>query len=168
MEAGHSRTHRSLRALFTFTRAIWLGRNDVLHKDKETIETKAYTVESAELRHFHANPNLLPSADRHYCTISLKRLLGSRPSVRRRWLRRVRTARANLIKDGKTQQRMTQYTEQTARNPPRRISATDPIKKNNSNVRSVTTQQRMTTFYPGRPPDSTDKNTTINPPPAKN
>ena len=109
-------------------------------------------------RHFHANPNLLPSAGRHYCSISLKRLLGSRPSVRRRWLRRVRTARSNLIKNGKTQQLMTQFsTEQTTQNPPRNISATAPNRKNNSNVRSVTTQQRMTAFFPGRPPDSTDK-----------
>jgi hypothetical protein len=153
MEAGTSRTHRSLQSLFTFTREIWLGRNEVLHRDKEQNDSKVYSVESAELRYFHSNPNLLPSADKHYCQISLQRLLGSRPSVRRRWLRRVRAARATLIRDGKTQQRMTQFTESQPknRNLHRNNAATEFT--NPVLIRSVTTQQRMTAFFPGRPPD---------------
>ena len=154
MEAGISRTHRSLQSLFNFTRDIWLGRNDVLHRDKEKTDSTVYSVESAELRYFHSNPNLLPSSDKHYCQISLQRLLGSRPSVRRRWLRRVRTARANLIREGKTQQRITQFTETQPkyRNLHRNNAATESM--NPVPIRSVTTQQRMTAFFPGRPPDS--------------
>ena len=97
--AGTHRTQQLLQALHIFTRSLWLGRNGVLHKDKDAVDSKVYSVESAELRHYHANPTLLPRSDQHYCNIPLQRLLQSRPSVRRRWLRRVRHAQACFTKD---------------------------------------------------------------------
>ena len=167
MDAGTSRTHQSLKLLSIFTRNIWLGRSEILHRDKETIDTKIYSVESAELRHFHENPDFLPSADRHYCKISLQRLLGSRPSVRRRWLRRVRTARSNLIRDGKTQQRMTQFLEGIQQHGNLWREHLDiPPPRNQALNRSITTQQRMTSHFPGRPPDSIT-NPIPNPPPSQ-
>ena len=104
MNAGKYRIQQILNALFTFTRTLWLARNDVLHKEQDATESTIYTMESAELRHYHANPTLLPRSDQHYCSLPLQRLLlRSRPSVRRRWLRRVKTARASFLKDGKHQ-----------------------------------------------------------------
>jgi hypothetical protein len=47
--------------------------------------------------------------DQHYCTVSLNKLLTSHPTVRGRWLRRVRTARALYVRDGKSQHVMTRY-----------------------------------------------------------
>jgi hypothetical protein len=167
MDAGTRRTHQSLQHLFSFTRDIWLGRCEILHRDQETIDTKVYSVQSAEIRHFHENPALFPSADRHYCQISLQRLLGSRPSVRRRWIRRVRTARSNMIRDGNTQQRMTKFLERNQQHRNLRSDILDiPPKRNQALNRSITTQQRMTSFFPGRPPDSCT--TSIpNPPPSQ-
>ena len=77
---GKHRIQQVLIALFNFTEALWLGCNDVLHKGKDLVEQKVYSIESAELCHNHDNPHLLPHADQHYCTIPLNRLLQSQPS----------------------------------------------------------------------------------------
>ena len=59
-----------------------------------------YSAESTEIRHYFSDPILLPAEDRHYVSNNLAKLLRSSPSVRRRWLRRVRTARHNMLKHG--------------------------------------------------------------------
>jgi hypothetical protein len=150
--AGRSRTHQALKATATLTRSLWLGRNDALHKAQETVDSLAYNAESAELRRYHANPHLLPVSDQHYTATSLSRLLTSRPSVRRRWLRRVRTARASFLRDGNQQRSITTYMHRTAR-PPRLPTTAPPTVSTTVHLRTVTTQQRMTRFFPGRPPD---------------
>ena len=61
--AGRYRTQKTLTYLHEFTRTIWLGRNDALHRDKETAETIIYSVESAEIRHYHTNPQLIPASN---------------------------------------------------------------------------------------------------------
>ena len=150
--AGQHRIQQILSALSTFTRALWLGRNEVLHRNQDAIDTKIYSAESAELRHYHANPNLLPRSDQHYCTMPLNRLLRSRPSVRRRWLRRVKRARATFLKNGKQQQQFTQFME------PKRQPEPPPPAPNivyrPGLTRATSTQQRMTDYFPGRPPDA--------------
>lgn len=95
---GDHRMHTLLQALHLFTRSLWLGRNDALHNTKETTDAVKYTADSSEIRHYFENPNLLPAEDRHYCSHNLTKLLRSRPSVRRRWLQRVQTARSNMLK----------------------------------------------------------------------
>jgi hypothetical protein len=102
-QRGNHRIHTTLKALHHFTRSLWLSRNDVLHKQQESILSVRYSAESSEIRHYFANPLLLPAEDRHHCSSNLDQLLRSRPSVRRRWLRRVRTARANMLKHGQLQ-----------------------------------------------------------------
>ena len=97
---GHHRTLQTLAALREYTHTIWEGRNEVLHKTKDTADAKIYSVESSEIRHYHSKPLLLPASDRHYCSKSLDKILQSNPSSRRCWLRRLRTARAALLKDG--------------------------------------------------------------------
>jgi hypothetical protein len=101
---GTFRISQSLSALHKYTRSIWLGRNDVLHKTQDKVNATIFTAESKEIRHYFADPLLIPAEDRHYTiSQSLEKILRSRPSVRRRWLRRVRTARANMIKNGQSQ-----------------------------------------------------------------
>ena len=163
MKAGRHRLQKVLHALQDFTRTIWLGRNDALHQDKETAQTAVYSAESAEIRHYHSNPKLLPASDAHYCTnTTLDRIIRSRPSVRRRWLRRVRTARANFMKDGSLQQSITAYLQQSERVHDPATARTTPASKTR-NTRSTTTQQRMTSFFPGRPPDLQKTNLPGNP-----
>jgi hypothetical protein len=159
--AGNSRTHKALLALKTFIRSLWLGRNNALHTTKEHEESKTYSMESAEMRHYHSNPTQLPSSDQHYCATPLATLLRSRPSVRRRWLRRVRMARAALLKNGQYQRSITQYIQRTERprtRLPETTTTTPPVI-----LRAVTTQQRMTSFFPGRPPDGNPQAPSGNP-----
>ena len=150
---GRHRTQKSISALFEFSRFLWLGRNEALHSDQDQGDALVYSAESAELRHFHSDPSLLPHADRHYCVISLNRLLRSRPFVRRRWLRRVRTARANFLRDGSFQQNITKYFQPTPGTPVPRNQEDSISISQYASARSTTTQQRMTSYFTGRPPD---------------
>jgi hypothetical protein len=162
--AGKHRIQQTLNALFTFTRSLWLGRNDILHKDQDTVDQTIYSMESAELRHYHANPNLLPTSDQHYCSLPLQRLLRSRPSVRRRWLRRVKTARAFFLHHGKQQQRITQYLA-VSRPPAPLPPAPNIVARPGLSRATTTTQQRMTDYFTGRPPDPHPP-VSRNPPPS--
>ena len=155
---GAHRIHQLLQALHKFTRAVWLGRNEALHSIQETKEAIKFTAESSEIRHYFANPTLLPAEDRHYCTNNLENILRSRPSVRRRWLQRVRTARNNMLRHGESQTPLTNdYTRETANTVSDRQQTNPQIRTDTgtTNLRTKTTrQQRMTSFFPGRPPDS--------------
>jgi hypothetical protein len=152
---GHHRIQLALKALHLFTWTLWLGRNYALHHAKDKAAAIIYSAESAELRHYHSDPKLLKQQDQHYCARSLDRLLTSQPSVRRRWLQRVRTARALFIKDGQSQQVITRYI--THHKVPPNDSNTEQDISNIRNARTRTTQQRLTEFFPGRPPDSTSE-----------
>jgi hypothetical protein len=82
VKLGHICIQQSaLSALHAHTRNIWLGRNEILHVDKDTKDAAIYTAESAELRHYHSSPTSPPSSDRHYCQVSLNKLLQCEPSV---------------------------------------------------------------------------------------
>lgn len=49
---GHHRVQTALKALHLFTRTLWLGRNDALHKDKDKAAIKIYSAaDSAAIRH---------------------------------------------------------------------------------------------------------------------
>ena len=99
--AGRSRTKVALRAITLMVPDLWLGRNEILHQHQDNQDQTIYSMESAELRHHHSNPTQVPNSDQHYCrNITLNKLLKSRPSVCRRWLKRVKTARAAYLKDG--------------------------------------------------------------------
>lgn len=50
--AGRSQTHQALVATALFTRSIWLGRNDTVHKQKETMESLVYSAGLAEMQHY--------------------------------------------------------------------------------------------------------------------
>ncbi|KAI2506032.1 hypothetical protein MHU86_8443 [Fragilaria crotonensis] len=144
-------TPNSERPVYFYPNHIWLGRNEALHSDQDEIDNKVYSVESAALRHYHGNPTLLSRSDQHYCDMPLQRLLKSGPSVRRRWLRRVRQARASFLKNGQQQQRITQFMEKTRPRVP--LPPAPDIVSRPGLTRTSSTQQRMTAYFPGRPPD---------------
>ena len=167
---GRYRIQQVLQYIHEFTRAVWLGRNEVLHAQQDTADAQIYSAESAELRHYHSNPLLLFQHDRHHCTLPLtKKLLQSKPSIRRRWLRRVRLSRAQYAEDGQSQQILTRYIKYTPiTNPARTPVSTATLLHTTAttNARSQTTQQRMTDFFTGRPPDSKTSSTPRNPLPT--
>lgn len=196
MQRGNHRIHTAISAIHKYTRAIWLGRNEVLHKQKDTATAKKYSAESTEIRHYFSDPLLLPAEDRHYVSNNLDKLLRSSPSVRRRWLRRVRTARNNMLKKGLSQltirnfltkppqgidrqQRgnhaQTHTTDTSLTSTPTTQPPTQPIERTpgrppdtatatRNMTRTRTTQQRMTAFFPGRPPDNQETQLPGNPP----
>jgi hypothetical protein len=165
LSAGQSQTHTALKALTLMVRELWLGRNEVLHNNKDDTDQQVYLMESAEICHYHSNPTLIPTSDQHYCrNTTLNKFLKSRPSVRRRWLQREKTARAAYLKQGRNQQTVTQYMVKlpTTRDAPLLRATRQPTNTVHTS-RTTTTQQTMTAFFPGRPPDTNDSHQ--NPPP---
>ena len=57
-KAGKSRTHKALLATALFTRSIWLGRNDALHKQKETEDSLVYSAEPPLSHSSTATPHI--------------------------------------------------------------------------------------------------------------
>jgi hypothetical protein len=59
---------------------IWIARNNVLHSEKEAAMADIRSQDVAEIRYYYSRPQLLRTADQHYCTRSLSRLLSSAAS----------------------------------------------------------------------------------------
>jgi hypothetical protein len=57
LAAGQNRMHSALKAMTLLVRELWLGRNQVLHQHKDKKDQEIYSMESAELRHYHSNQN---------------------------------------------------------------------------------------------------------------
>jgi hypothetical protein len=106
---GNTMILKILTALHQLTRSLWLSRNKKLHDKKDETARGIQSSEMAEIWHFHANPTLLPMGDRHYCEKSLSQLLCGAPSVRRRWLRHIRQARAAHLHNGLVQTNITNF-----------------------------------------------------------
>lgn len=161
---GNQRISTVLQRINSFVKSIWQGRNDALHKSDKADDRLYQSLESAEIRHYFMQPHLLAAQDRHYCTGTLLQLLRHRPSIRRRWLMRVRRARATMICDQHRQARITSFfprtkTTQTTPHehtlPTTRRTGVDPQTDFQSNRKRTVQQSNMTHFFPGRPPDST-------------
>jgi hypothetical protein len=131
--------------------------------------TIIYSTESAAIRYYHSRPHLLSLRNRHYCERPLLTILKGAPASWRRWLMRVRQARANYIKDGRLQTRMTEHFNRrsvqhtTADTQPatnqdvhtndtnRRVSKSN---RRQHQFRRTRTQEVITSFFPSaRPPD---------------
>ena len=173
------RIQSAIKGLYRRTASLWKGRNNQLHGSKELEDSSIYTAESATIRYYHSRPHLLSLNDRHYCERPLLSILRGSPATRRRWLRRVRLARANYIKDGKLQTQITGFFPHRQDDRPRDQHDADmnrtttnsnqgaennTERRNPPNVhkprprhsrRQITAQSLITSFYPsGRPPDS--------------
>ena len=106
---GRRRLSTILQRIQGFLETIWQGRNEVLHNHAKDDEAKFQSLESAVIRHCFNQPHLLPAQDQHYCAGSLLKLLRRSSSYRRRWLMRVRKARAALLSDQLRQAKITSY-----------------------------------------------------------
>ena len=117
------RLQTAIKGLHKRTASLWKGRNTQLHGPSEQEATRIYTAESATIRYYHSRPHLLGMTDRHSCDKPLLSILRGSPATRRRWLMRVRLARADYIKDGRLQTQITSYFQPTEGQPPKNAHA---------------------------------------------
>ena len=160
---GNRRSGTIIQRVQGYIQLMWKGRNDALHKCDKDDANKFLSLESAEIRHYFQQPHLLPVQDRHYCQGNILKILQSRPAFRRRWLKRVRRARAALIKDQLRQSRITSFftrhqehveTDNRHSTAAPCNSNTTPTQQSMSTIRQGTSRQhRLHHFFPGRPPD---------------
>ena len=158
---GNRRAGTIIQRIQGYIKFLWKGRNDALHKCNKFNETKFLSLESAEIRHYFNQPHLIPVQDQHYCQGNILTILQGRPSIRRRWLMRVRRARASLLKDQLRQSRITSYFNRTdtSAQPPKLKD--DNRQKPNPEPRLLLSkdqhaslrQTRLQHYFPGRPPD---------------
>jgi hypothetical protein len=106
---GNCRAGTIIHRVQGYIQLMWKGRNEALHKCNTDDENKFLTLESAVIRHYFQQPHLLSVQDQHYCQGNILKILQGRPSHRRRWLMRVRRARAALLKDKLRQSRITSF-----------------------------------------------------------
>jgi hypothetical protein len=92
-----------------FTYATWIARNGNLHQTDDEALENIRSTELAEIRHYHANPNLLLAPDRHYCSRPIDRLVSGSAATRRRWLARVKKSVANHTLDRSWQTRIDSF-----------------------------------------------------------
>ena len=123
---GRRRMGTVLHRVQGFINNMWTGRNEVLHKHDKTDEHKFLSIEAAEIRHYFNQPHLLPMHDRHYCQGQVLTILRGRPSHRRRWLMRVRRARAALITEQFRQARITNFFSRLSSNKSPHQNTHDP------------------------------------------
>ena len=185
-EDGRRRMGTVLQRVQSYIRTMWTGRNDVLHKSDKYDATKFSSLEAAEIRHYFHQPHLLSVQDRHYCQGQVLHILSGRPAYRRRWLMRVRKARAAYLKDKVRQAQITTYfiprqNSTTTDNAPHRdinttlaptmapqtrthanhvnTKRTTSTSLQNPNMNRNKRQSMMHHFFPGRPPDYHDQRT---------
>jgi hypothetical protein len=61
--SGQHRISHTIAALREFTDGIWKDRNNVLHKHANKEPKRIRSLADSEIRHYHANPALLPPHD---------------------------------------------------------------------------------------------------------
>jgi hypothetical protein len=165
---GNLRSGTIIQRLQGYIQLIWKGRNDALHKCNKDDETKFLSLESAEIRHYFKQPHLLPVQDQHYCQGNVLKILQSRPSIRRRWLMRVRRARAALLKDQLRQSRITSYFNRSPTSGVNNFqhtgdAAQHPCSQSQYQLAPTKTQRaplrqaRLHHYFPGRPPELTEE-----------
>ena len=125
---GNHMILKVLSALYDMTRSIWLSRNAKLHDRKDELARTIQSSDDAEIRHYHSNPHLLPLDDQHYCERPIANLLRSPLSVRRRWLKHIRSARANKLRDNLLQTNLRHFytAAKTPRLPPHETRSPSP------------------------------------------
>ena len=90
-------------AMYELTRTLWLQRCQKLHEADGDTALTISVEEQAELRAIYEHPEIVPAGDRHYCTGPLENIHCCTPSVRQKWMRRMRMTRMRYIQDGKRQ-----------------------------------------------------------------
>ena len=108
-QKGEDRMRSIISAAHEFTYATWIARNGDLHQTGDEILANIRSVELAEIRHYHDNPNLLLASDRHYCSRPVETLVSGSAATRRRWLRRVKKSVAAHTLDSTRQTRIDSF-----------------------------------------------------------
>jgi len=103
------RLQRTLHALYQLTTNIWHGRNEALHATHTSTTRECQNVIDIEITRLHSEPELLHQDDKFYCDQSLRRILQSGGSTKRRWLLRVKKSRERKALSLKHQPRITSY-----------------------------------------------------------
>jgi hypothetical protein len=70
---------------------------------------RCQAVLDSEIANIYCNSRYLPVADHHYLNISLPQLLQSRPAYKRRWLFRVKAARARMLREEEKQPKINRF-----------------------------------------------------------
>ena len=174
---GNRRMGTVLQRIQAFLSLIWTGRNEALHRNDHDDVRRFQSLEAAEIRHYFSQPHLLAVQDQHYCSGPILTLLRSRPAYRRRWLMRVRRARAAMLTEQHRQARMTAYfprqpstdnnstiqrgsethtyqAKDTRGYTERHTPPLSTHRRQQFHIRRPQQQPQMTHFFPGRPPDS--------------
>ena len=108
-DAGARRLCHILIFFHDLTKAIWLGRNECMHKVSNRETLRLTRVEDLEIQHYYEQPELHSSDDRHYCDRTLSSILKSTPATRRRWLRQVKKARHHRQRELRSQSLLPQF-----------------------------------------------------------
>jgi hypothetical protein len=72
---GERRVRQVIRAIYSCTHAMWLGRNDALHKTNEAMDDIRRSGIDLEISQYHKEADMLPMEDRFYCDQPLHRIL---------------------------------------------------------------------------------------------
>lgn len=145
---GGNRVQRTLKALHRLMTDLWCGRNEALHDSNVAMEHNLTDLVDVEISTLHQGPDALLSADNHYCDISLRRLLRSSASTKRRWLHRVKQSRAKKTALQAKQPRITKFFNRepvppnNPYHPPPNQTIPSPPSSRNYN-----TQERLLTEY---------------------
>ena len=154
---GNQRIHKTLTALHRLTTDIWSGQNDMLHEKQVAQEADIIrTTVAAEISKFHREPDLMLAVDTHYSEQSLKMLLRSSVSTKRRWLHRVKLSRMKKAAMIARQPRITKFFQKdppidTNRNTDMASDHMTP--QTTTTSRNKTTQQLLTQFFRERAPN---------------
>jgi hypothetical protein len=173
-----NRVHRVLKYIHSFTRDIWMGRNEALHGSDTEHEKKRVSAIDLEITKFHSEADLVLTDDRFYCETSLARLLKGSMANKRRWLLRVKASRQRKLELHAQQPRITSFFHANAQKLEQQVAQTDSgtpstrrrkSKDRNStndttaiqllspttpiSRRNKTTQQLLTKFFRERAPN---------------
>jgi hypothetical protein len=153
---GHHRIRRAIRAIHRMTDDIWHGRNEALHGHQQAAHDAApKNLVDMEICQLHSKPDTLLATDSHYCETSLRQLLRSSASTKRRWLHRVKQSRARKANLLSKQPKITQYFhhQQTQPSPKDHHPPNTAPPPQCPSSRNTTTQRLLTQFFRERAPD---------------
>ena len=152
---GHHRISKAVRALHILTSKLWKGRNEILHQKTLAQEVNIRTTVDSEIVALQREPDKLPIHDQHYCNIPIHDLLCKSPSFKRRWLYRVREARARFQTEARNQPRITTFLTQKSDRTRHHDTAAAPAPSAIPKTRrqTMTTQLLMTEFFRERAPN---------------
>lgn len=106
---AHTRLKRLVKDIHSYTRNMWLFRNEKLHSHKNTAAETVWSTTQAEIKHFYFKRELVSFEDQHLFRFSLDQLLRSSRSTQTRWLRRAKASAKRKRVESNSQTLITRY-----------------------------------------------------------